>query len=132
MDMELLGKVGIPTCVPCMLSALCTAVHHQRHLLCGAVARLAGKACGCDVPAQHASSHARLLFSTAASPAHNQLPQIPLNISIREQSDAGAPIVAVQPDSAAAQVRSSGGRRGRAEGPREAAGQHGSFRGRLW
>ena len=32
------------------------------------------------------------------------LPQVPLNITIREQSDAGAPIVAVQPDSAAAQA----------------------------
>lgn len=28
--------------------------------------------------------------------------QIPLNIAIREQADAGAPIVAVQPDSPAA------------------------------
>lgn len=37
-------------------------------------------------------------------------PQIPLNIAIREQSDAGAPIVAVEPDSAAAQVR--GGKEG--------------------
>lgn len=37
--------------------------------------------------------------------AHFPLPtQVPLNISIREQSDAGAPIVAVQPDSAAAQA----------------------------
>ena len=123
MDMELLGKVGIPTCALCTLSAPCRAVHHQRHLLCGPVAGLASTACGCDVPAQHASSCARLLFSTAASPGLNHLPQIPLNISIREQSDAGAPIVAVEPDSAAAQVRSSvGGREdGRDQGRRRSS-----------
>lgn len=60
--------------------------------------------CGSSLRAGCPAAHDCSGMSHSALVPPEPIPQIPLNIDIRQAADVGAPIVAAQPDSAAAQV----------------------------